>query len=52
MTIGLAIIWIFPFPIDFVISVLILISINTCRQKELFSGLARMRLVRKAGEDF
>jgi hypothetical protein len=41
MTIGLAIIWIFPFPINFVILVLILISINICRQKALFSRLAR-----------
>jgi hypothetical protein len=41
MTIGLAIIWIFPFPADFVILILVLISINICRKKALLRRLNR-----------
>ncbi len=40
-TIGLAIIWIFPFPVDFVILALILILVNLCRKKALFRRIAR-----------
>jgi hypothetical protein len=39
MTIGLVIIWIFTFPIDFAILVLVLISINICRKGGLFKRL-------------
>jgi hypothetical protein len=41
LTIGLAIIWIFPFPVDFVIFTLILILVNLCRKKALFRRIAR-----------
>jgi len=40
-TIGLAIIWIFPFPADFVILALILILINLCRKKALYERFGR-----------
>lgn len=40
-TIGLAIIWIFPFPADFVILALILILINFCRKKALYERFGR-----------
>lgn len=39
MTIGLVIIWIFTFPVDFAILVLVLISINICRKGGLFKRL-------------
>jgi hypothetical protein len=40
-TIGLAIIWIFPFPVDFVILALILILANLCRKKAIFGRIPR-----------
>jgi hypothetical protein len=39
MTIGLVIIGIFTFPIDFVILVLVLISLNICRKRGLLKRL-------------
>jgi hypothetical protein len=49
MIIGLAIIWIFPFPADFVILILVLISINICRKKALLSRLNRQNKTRAKG---
>lgn len=40
-TIGLAIIWIFPFPADFVILALILIFVNLCKKKAIFGRISR-----------
>jgi hypothetical protein len=40
-TIGLAIIWIFPFPADFVILALILILVNLYRKKAIFGRIPR-----------
>jgi hypothetical protein len=39
MTIGLVIIWIFTFPVDFVLLILVLVSINICRRRALLKKL-------------